>query len=133
MLFRSGPGGPGFGGRGGGVALDPLIGLDDPRKPLRSKLLAVPALRARYLQNVRTIAEKSLDWKQLGPVVAQYRKLVEKEVEADAHKLYSFEAFRKQTADAAVTEGRELSLRAFAEQRRKYLLEHAEVKKATQK
>src|SRR5207249_12155300 len=66
-----GPGGgpPGFGGPGGGpvlfgmgprvngVELDPLVGLDDARKPLRSKLLAVPALRAKYLEYVRTIAE----------------------------------------------------------------------------
>ena len=29
--------------------LDPLVGLDDTTKPLRSKLLAVPALRQRYL------------------------------------------------------------------------------------
>jgi hypothetical protein len=65
-----GPGGPGFGGRGGSVELDPLIGLNDPRKPLRSKVLAVPGLRAKYLQHVRTIAEKSLGWKDLGPVVA---------------------------------------------------------------
>ena len=36
--------------------LDPLVGLDDTRKPLRSRLLAVPALRARYLDHVRTIA-----------------------------------------------------------------------------
>ena len=34
---------------GGGPDLDILIGLDDPGKPLRSKLLAVPALRARYI------------------------------------------------------------------------------------
>jgi spore coat protein CotH len=43
-----GPGGPGGGpggmGGGRGVELDPLVGLDDTRKPLRSKLLAVPAL-----------------------------------------------------------------------------------------
>ena len=70
-----------------GVELDPLVGLDDPRKPLRSKVLAVPALKARYLANVRKIAEESLDWKKLGPVVAQYRKLIEKEVEADTRKL----------------------------------------------
>ena len=38
-------GGRGFGPGGGGPTLDPLIGLNDASKPLRSKLLAVPALR----------------------------------------------------------------------------------------
>lgn len=127
-----GPGGPGFGGpgggRGGGMELDPLIGLDDPRKPLRSKVLAVPGLRERYLHHVRTVAEKSLDWKRLGPVVAQYRQLIEKEVEADTRKLSSYDAFLRVTAEspdeARGSRGRELSLRTFAEVRGKFLLDY---------
>ncbi|HTK76580.1 MAG TPA: CotH kinase family protein [Gemmataceae bacterium] len=131
-----GPGGRGPGGRGGmGMArsapleLDPLIGLDDARKPLRSKVLAVPALRAKYLQNVRTIAEKSLDWKSLGPVVAKYRALIAKEVEVDTRKLDSFDAFLRTTADdasGAGGRGFEFPLRTFADQRRKYLLGYKE-------
>lgn len=124
-----GPFGPGFGPGGGGVQLDPLVGLEDYRKPLRSKLLAVPSLRARYLQCVRTIAETSLDWKNLGPVVAQFRALLEKEVAADTRKLMTTEAFLRATADGAEqnTGGRGMSLRSFVEQRRKYLLEHPEI------
>jgi len=131
------PGGPGMGPRGGNVELDPLTGLDDSRKPLRSKLLAVPSLRARYLEHVRTIAAESLDWKNLGPVVAQYRSLIEKEVEADTKKLESFEAFQRTTADEPEGDaarggagGRRpgsMSLRTFADQRRKYLLNYSEV------
>lgn len=135
---RGGPGGFGPGGPGmvgaGGVELDPLIGLDDPRKPLRSKVLAVPTLRVKYLQNVRTIATDWLDWKKLGPVVAQYRKLIEKEVEADTRKTESLEAFKHTTADdsvAAAPRSRDYPLRAFADQRRKYLLNHPEIKKLT--
>ena len=63
-------------------------------------MLAVPALKAKYLANVRTIAEQSLDWKKLGPVVADLRKLIEKEVEADTRKLDSFEAFQRNTDDS---------------------------------
>jgi spore coat protein CotH len=129
--------------------LDPLIGLDDARKPLRSKVLAVPSLRTRYLQHVRTIAEKSLDWKTLGPVVAQYRSLIEKEIEADTRKLSSFADFQKATADAAAKESNDkaasepprrfgpphhsVSLRAFADQRREFLLNHEAIKSATAK
>jgi spore coat protein CotH len=127
---RGGPGGPGGFGGGGigqvrGVELDPLVGLTDARKPLRSKILAVPEFRSKYLEYCRTIAEKSLDWKNLGPVVKQLRALIEKEVEADTRKLESFEAFKRATADDA-TEGvgrGAMPLRVFADQRRKYLLE----------
>lgn len=122
--------------RPSGAELDPLIGLDDPRKPLRSRLLAVPSLRARYLTHVRELAEESLDWKNLGPIVAQYRTLLDKEIAADTRKLYSYEAFRKAVADApeaAAPQGQRprLSLRSFAEQRRRYLLNRPEVQSVT--
>jgi spore coat protein CotH len=130
-----GPGGPPPAGRSAAFDLDPLIGLTDLRKPLRSRLLAVPGLRERYLRYVRTIAEKELDWKTLGPVVAQFRSLIEKEVEADTRKLYSLAAFKGAVADTAeagagVDRRAGTNLRAFAEGRRKFLLEHPEVKKA---
>ena len=83
-----------------GIELDPLVGLNDAGKPLRSRLLAVPALRARYLDHVRTIAQEWLDWNKLKPVVDQYRSLIEKEVEADTRKLTSFAAFQKAVGDA---------------------------------
>ena len=123
-------GGPEAGPRPVRVDLDPLVGLDDERKPLRSRLLAVPALRERYLQHVRTIAKDWLDWEKLGPVVARYRALIENEIEADTRKLSSLDAFQKSVADsesddAAPARGRpSLSLRAFADARRKYLLEY---------
>jgi spore coat protein CotH len=126
-----GPPGGGFGpmGGGGGIELDPLVGLTDRSKPLRSKILAVPGLKAKYLANVKTIAEKSLDWKNLGPVVAMNRKLIEDELKIDTRKLEPFEAFERTTADAATpARGREMSLRGFADQRRKYLLGYEEKK-----
>ena len=113
--------GPG-GARGGGMfgranaELDPMIGLDDTSKPLRSKLLAVPALRQRYQKYVREIAEKWLDWNTLGPRVARYQSLIAEDVKVDTRKLYSVEAF---TAD--VDDG-ERSLKSFVEKRRAYLL-----------
>ncbi len=118
------PGGPGGPGRGG-VELDPLIGLENDRTPLRSKLLAVPALKARYLEFVRQIAQESLDWNKLGPVVADYRALIQDAVERDTRKLSSFEAFQRATADEPAKSEpneREISLRTFADKRRDYLL-----------
>jgi Ca2+-binding EF-hand superfamily protein len=130
-----GKGGPPKGGpRASGFELDPLIGLNDPGKPLRSRLLAVPALKERYLKYVRIIAEEQLDWKKLGPVVAQYRALIEKEVEADTRKLYSLAAFKAAVADtveakAGPGRGVETSLREFADKRRRYLLNYPGIKR----
>ncbi len=115
-----GPPGGGRGGpREGGADLDPLVGLENERTPLRSKLLAVPELRERYLAAVRTIAEQSLDWEQLGPVVAEYRELIADEVAADTKKLGTTEGFLQATSDDAKTKG----LKNFVERRRKFLLE----------
>jgi len=143
-----GPGGPGpetaggFGGRAGFTAeektdLDPFAGADDANKPLISKLLAVPALRARYLGYVKNMAETWLDWNRIGPLAAQYQTLIAADVKADTRKLGSTEAFTR-----AVTEnmprqgfgpfsGAPMGLKNFVEQRREYLLNHPGVKKAS--
>jgi hypothetical protein len=114
-------GGRGGGPREGGVNLDPLVGLDNDRTPLRSKLLAVPALRERYLACIRTIAENSLDWQNIGPIVADYRALVAEHVEADTKKLSTTDAFL--TATTPDVDARGQNLRRFLEARRKFLLE----------
>ena len=92
-------------------------------------------MKERYLAHVRTIAEEWLDWDKLGPIVARYRALIEAEIKADTRKLSSLGAFQKSVADAPTSDnqpprGREaMSLRAFAEARRKFLLNHPEIKK----
>ena len=135
------PGGPGRGGRPGGpgfqlppgiqlppgfqfpttfgaagAELDPLIGLDDAGKPLRSKLLAVPALRTRYLGYVREIADKWLDWKTLEPLVRQYQSVIAADVKADTRKLYPTEQF-----SSGVDQGN-ASVKGFLDRRRAFLL-----------
>jgi hypothetical protein len=109
-------GGGGFGRRGGfgggGAELDPLVAIDDPTKPLRSKLLAVPALRKRYLGYVRDIAERHLDWKVIAPRVQQLQGLIAEDVKADTKKLYSNQEFESGVAQ----------LQSFVERRRAFLL-----------
>lgn len=99
---------------GGGANLDPLIGLNDPSKPLRSKLLAVPALRERYMTYVHDISVKWLDWKKLGPVVESYRSLIDADVKRDTKKLDSYEAFVSGIAGPR-------SLKSFADTRLAFL------------
>ncbi|MFK7817084.1 MAG: CotH kinase family protein [Planctomycetaceae bacterium] len=113
-----GGGGRGFGGGGGGggMELDPLINIDNPRFPLRSKLLANENLKRRYLEYVELIAKDYLDWGYLGPKVADARKLIEAEVKADTRKLMTLEAFQK------ATDAKNGSLREFCTKRSEYLL-----------
>lgn len=128
-----GPGGPqgGPGGGGGarveGVKLDPLLAAKDASKPLLSKLLAVPALRERYLTHCRDIADNWLTWEKLGPLTQKLHDLIAAEVKADTRKLDSTEAFEKSVAeDVAGTGfgpfgGGAMGLKNFADQRRAYL------------
>jgi hypothetical protein len=106
---RAGRGG--FGGPGG-ADLDPLVGLDDATKPLRSKLLAVPALRDRYLGYVRDIATKWLDWQRLGPIAEGYHTLIAADVKADTKKLETDEGFESGLQ----------ALKTFVDRRRAVLL-----------
>lgn len=131
-----GPGGPG--GPGGanlprveGVKLDPLVAANDPNKPLISKLLAVPELRARYLGYVKEIAAKWLDWKKLGPVAEQYHVLIDGEVKTDTRKLDSYEDFAKGLTEDLQGGGGfggrgTIGLKNFADQRRAFLLGYTE-------
>ncbi len=119
-------GGPGI----RGFELDPLYGSDNPNKPLLSKLLAVPALRTRYLGYVREIAEKWLDWNKLGPIAQQYQSLIAADVKTDTHRLYSFDSFSKSLAEDFQEQGGRgprprASLKSFADQRRAFLLSQA--------
>ena len=97
---------------GGGPDLDPLVGVNDESKPLRSKLLAVPALRAKYLAYVRDVADTWLDWNRIGPIARKYHDLIADDVKVDTRKLYTNEGFES---------GLE-SLKKFADERRTFLL-----------
>jgi hypothetical protein len=115
---RGGPGGrPGH----GDTTLDPLVGIDNPRMPLRSKILAIPELKERYLQYVKLIALE-LDWKKVGPLVATTRELIADDVKVDTKKLTSWDAFQTATNDKPVANAP--SLRNFFDKRKSFLLKH---------
>jgi hypothetical protein len=106
-------GGRGFGGRS---QLDPLVAVDDRSKPLRSKLLAVPALRQKYLGYVRDIATKWLDWNALQPIVKPAHDLIAADVKSDTRKLYDFAGFQAGVGTA------DNPLKSFLDARRAFLL-----------
>jgi hypothetical protein len=97
---------------GGGPGPDPLVALNDSSKPLRSKLLALPNLRSRYLQYMREIATKWLDWKTLEPLATKYHALIANDVRADTRKIESVSGFESGPA----------AIKAFADRRREQIL-----------
>ncbi len=113
--FSEGGRGFGFGGAAPSAVLDPLVGLTDMSKPLRSRLLAVPALRAKYLGYVHQIAEKWLDWKRIGPIAERYQSVIIAEVRSDPRKLDDFAEFPIDMPGGG-------DLRSFIERRRAFLL-----------
>ncbi|MBC8235397.1 CotH kinase family protein [bacterium] len=86
-------GGPSTWPRGAGLALSPVVGEDNEMRPVISRLLSIPHLRARYLAHVRTIVNEWLDWSVLAPIIEEYQSLIDAEVKADDKKLYSYDAF----------------------------------------
>lgn len=98
----------------GDPTLDLLIGLDDTTKPLRSKLLAVPALRAKYLEYCKDIATKWLDWSRIGPIASRIHAAIAADVRGDTHKLMTNAAF-----DASLDQ-----LKSFVDERRAYVLNY---------
>ncbi|MEM6469861.1 MAG: CotH kinase family protein, partial [Planctomycetota bacterium] len=101
---RGGPRGPGGGGFGGGdstssiAGLDPFVSMTDRDKPLRSKLLAVPKYREQYLQNLKTLAQNSLNWTKLGPVIEAHAKLIDESVKSETRSMTSYQAFSSSVA-----------------------------------
>ena len=127
---QGGPGGPPGGGPGGpsqtengsGFELVPFASMED-RFPLRSKLLAIPELKAKYLANLKSIATNDLSPETFGPLVAKLRKLIEKEVKKDTRKLMSNSAF-----ETATKNDQKVGLNHFAAERSKYLLNYPAIK-----
>ncbi len=113
--------GPGGGMGGGGTQLDPLAVMKNPNAVLAAKLLAVPSLRTRYLGYVREMATTWLDWTKLGPVAQTYHDLIDADVKRDTRKLESYDAF------VTSLDGPR-GLKAFADQRRAFLLGHEAIK-----
>jgi hypothetical protein len=90
-------------------------------------LLAVPALRDRYLAYIGDIAEKWLDWSRLGPMVDGYYKLIADDVARDTRKHDSEEAFHQGIFGIPDSSAVPTTIKGFAELRRAAILSHPEI------
>jgi len=127
---------PAFGGRGGGppghgsIDLDPFIGMDDDRMPLRSKLLAVSEYRKKYASYLKSIAKDGFDIANVALLIEDCRELIKDEVAADTRKLTSIENFDRST-DIPLEDGHITgNLYSFFDSRQRFLLEHEEIASA---
>ena len=104
-----------------------MIGLDSDRMPLRSKILAVPAYRQKYLQYVKTITELRMAPENIGPVIRNFRDLLLEEMKLDTRSGTSFDAFNSMTS-APGGKDPAPGLYKFMKDRRDFLLAHDEIK-----
>lgn len=116
---------------GSPTGLDPLIGMNDADKPLRSKVLAVPEYRERYLRNLRELAEQSLNWEALGPFIASQTKLIGDSVNEETRGLVSYGEFVAATCEETerVTDTQRpgppgLPLKSFVDGRHQFLIDY---------
>ena len=109
----------------GQFSQNPLEFENSRERPLISKLLSAPSLKARYIAHVKTILDESLDWKVIGPVVTGYRSVLGNEIAKDTTKLYPTEAY-EQGVDGNYAGSRRpvAGIKNFVDGRRSYLLKH---------
>lgn len=126
--------GPGAAGAQG-VEVDPLVAANDDSKPLISRLLAVPRLRAKYLAYLREMAETWLNWERLAPIVQAHQRAIANEVARDTRKLSSTKDFERGVTENSTHQGPcgtsvSYGLKPFVDARRAYLLAYPPVQNA---
>ncbi len=72
---------------------DPFYHADDARFPLLNKLLAVPAIRQRYLAHYRTILNEVYNPEFLNPLIDGFVAKIDSAVSADPRKTYTHSDF----------------------------------------
>ena len=100
-------------------------------RPLLSRLLSVPQLRARYMAHMRTALEE-FDWgDQLG-VFRDARNRIDAHVAADPKKVYTHQMFQDNFTNTVYLGGGPgggnlIGIRTFVEQRAAHLRSHSEI------
>ncbi len=71
----------------------PFYNQQDVRYPLLNRLLAVPAIRQRYLAHLRTIIADELGQADIDGQIEEYFQMIDGLVAADTKKIYSYQEF----------------------------------------
>lgn len=95
----------------------PFYHANNVNYPLLNRLLAVPALRQRYLAHLRTIVAESLDPATAHAAIDAYAAQIDSLVQNDPKKIYTYTQFQTEVED----------LKDFVTTRHDYLLSNTEM------
>jgi hypothetical protein len=106
--------------------LSPLLHIDNPKRPLISGVLKNPTYRKLYIAHFRTILK---DWFTNGKYLKrakEWQQHIDAAVQADAKKLYTYEAFQLNLQKSVQVEGntRIVGIQELMEARINYLSKH---------
>jgi hypothetical protein len=73
--------------------LDPLLHIDNPTKPLISKLLANPLYKKIYLSHLRTITYDYFSSGKYEEMAKDYQRSIQRDFAGDPNKFYTYEEF----------------------------------------
>ncbi|MEZ4847366.1 MAG: CotH kinase family protein [Bacteroidia bacterium] len=99
------------------VNWSPFYHADDANYPLLNRLLAVPAIRQRYLAHMRTLADELLDETTTHQIIDNYAAFIDSMVQSDPKKLESYNAFLSEVQE----------LKTFVTNRRNSILNNPEI------
>ncbi|MBI5916555.1 MAG: CotH kinase family protein [Bacteroidetes bacterium] len=95
----------------------PFYNETDTDYPLLNRLLAVPAIRQRYLAHLRTIIQDDLQQPLIDSLIDNYVDMIDPYVASDTKKIYTYANFQSETA----------ALKGLFQQRRNLLSSNASV------
>ncbi|HMO38256.1 MAG TPA: CotH kinase family protein [Saprospiraceae bacterium] len=107
--------------------LSPFVHYKDNnlRRPLITKLLANDLYRKIYLAHIRTLLDENFTNGDYLKRAKALQALIDKEVQQDPHKLYSYEAFHQNLSATADANGQPIvGIAELMEKRAEYLLSH---------
>ncbi len=113
------------------IQYSPLAEMDNPKRPLISKLLKTPLYRKIYLAHLRTIVNEQL---KTGKVITRAQAMlheIDPLVKQDTMKLYDYKTFQN-SLDQTMADGPDhvIGLRQLMDKRTAWLLKHPLLNKA---
>ena len=92
------------------------------KRPVLSRTLPLPRLRARYIAHYRTVLDETMSWKYIGGLVNKYQAMIANDVVRDTKKLYPTSAFTSNvTQDYRSGRSTIRGLKPLVDEREQYL------------
>lgn len=106
-------------------SLSLLLHIDNAKRPLISKILKDPTYRKMYIAAARTMYHAYISDQQYAKMAREWMQFIDREVNNDPQKLYSYESFTN-NLDAAVDVGKVMvpGITELMDARKQYLANH---------